>query len=136
MPANDRLSLTVTSGASVAAVWFALTDGRDGWWPELSLTPEVGAAVRETWTEDGQKRYADGHVTEAAPPNTLGFVWRQPAWASPLHVRLEIEPAGSGSIVALTEEGFAQLPDGSILRSAHCDGWSFHLANLLSAASR
>jgi uncharacterized protein YndB with AHSA1/START domain len=77
---DDSLSLTVTSEASIAAIWFALTDGRDSWWPELSLRPELGAAVREAWTEDGQERYADGHVTEAAPPNTLGFV-SQPAGA-------------------------------------------------------
>lgn len=133
---DDSLSLAVTSEASVAAVWFALTDGRDGWWPELSLAPEVGATVRETWTEDGEERYADGHVTEAAPPNTLGFVWRQPAWPSSLHVQFEIEQAGHGSVVTLTEDGFTQLPDGSTVRSAHQDGWAFHLTNLLSAASR
>lgn len=95
---DDNLSLTVASEASIAAVWFALTEGRDSWWPELSLSPEVGAAVRETWFEDGQERYADGHVTEAAPPNTLGFVWQQAAWPKSLHVRFDIEQADQGSV--------------------------------------
>lgn len=133
---DDILSLTATSEASIAAVWFALTEGRDSWWPELSLRPEVGAAVRETWTEDGQERYADGHVTEADPPNTLGFVWQQAAWPTSLHVRFDIEQASRGSLVTLSEDGFAQLPDGSEVRSAHQDGWAFHLTNLLAAASR
>ncbi len=133
---DDSLSLSVTSGTSVAAVWFALTDGRDSWWPELSLEPEVGAAVRETWTEDGRERSADGHVTEAAPPNALGFVWQQAAWPASLHVRFVVEQAGGGSLVTVSEAGFAQLPDGSVVRSAHEDGWAFHLTNLLAAASR
>ncbi|WIE64902.1 SRPBCC domain-containing protein [Curtobacterium sp. MCLR17_036] len=133
---DDNLSLTVTSDASITAVWFALTEGRDSWWPELSLRPEVGAAVRETWTEDGREQYADGHVTEAAPPNTLGFVWQQAAWPTPLHVRFEIEQAGRGSLVTLSEDGFAQLTHGSDVRSAHQEGWAFHLTNLLAAASR
>lgn len=133
---DDTLSLTVTSEASVAAVWFTLTNGRDSWWPELSLRPEVGAVVRETWTEDGQERYADGHVTEAVPPNTLGFVWQQAAWPASLHVRFDIEQDGRGSLVTLSETGFAQLPDASVVRSAHEDGWAFHLTNLLAAASR
>lgn len=100
------------------------------------MRPEAGAAVRETWTEDGQERYADGHVTEAAPPNTLGFVWQQATWPASLHVRFDIEQAGRGSLVTLSEVGFAQLPDGSDVRSAHEDGWAFHLTNLLAAASR
>ncbi len=133
---DDSLWLTEASEASVSAVWFALTDGSRQLVAGTLTAAEVGAAVRETWTEGGQEWSADGHVTEAAPPNTLGFVWRQAAWATPLHVRFDIQQAGRGSLVTLSEAGFAQLLDGSAIRSAHQDGWAFHLTNLLAAASR
>jgi uncharacterized protein YndB with AHSA1/START domain len=132
----DSLSIAVTSMSSLDALWCALTDERDTWWPELMLTPEVGSAVRETWTEDGCEHFADGRVTEAVPPSLLAFVWQQPGWPSPLTVRFDIRSDGARSTVTLTERGFGQLTDGDELRAAHEDGWNFHLANLLRAASR
>lgn len=133
---EDRLTLVVSSSESVDALWFALTDGRGAWWPELTLTAAVGASVRETWTEDGHERYADGRVTEVAAPKTLGFEWQQPTWPRPLRVRFRIERISRGSTVTLTEQGFADQPNGQALRAAHEDGWTFHLANLLEAATR
>jgi uncharacterized protein YndB with AHSA1/START domain len=132
----DSLSITVTSMSSVERLWCALTDERDTWWPELVLTPEVGSAVSETWTEDGHEYFADGHVTEAVSPSLLAFMWQQPGWSSPLTVQFDILGDGKRSTVTLTERGFGHLMDGDGLRGAHEDGWNFHLANLLRAASR
>jgi uncharacterized protein YndB with AHSA1/START domain len=132
----DSLSITVTSTSSVEGLWCALTDRRDSWWPELVLTPEVGSAVRETWTEGGREHFADGRVMEALPPSRLAFVWQQPGWPSPLTVRFAIRGDGKRSTVTLTERGFGQLADGDGLRAAHEEGWNFHLAHLLRAASR
>jgi uncharacterized protein YndB with AHSA1/START domain len=132
----DSLSITVTSTSSMEELWCALTDERDTWWPELVLTPEVGSAVRETWAEGGREHFADGRVTEAVPPIRLAFMWQQPEWLSPLTVRFDIRSDGERSTVTLTERGFRQLADGDGLRAAHEEGWNFHLANLLRAASR
>lgn len=133
---EDSLSVAVTSAASVDELWAALTTERSTWWPELTLTPAVGAPVHETWEEDGQERSADGHVTGVAAPHLLVFEWRQPAWPSSLEVRFAFERVGGHSVVTLTERGFALLPDAVDLRAAHEDGWSYHLTNLLTAASR
>ena len=132
----DSLSIKVASVSSAEGLWCALTDERDSWWPELVLTPEVGSVVRETWTEGGRERFADGRVTEAVPPSRLAFVWQQPEWPAPLTVRFDIRSDGELSTVTLTERGFGQLADGDGLRAAHEEGWNFHLANLLRAASR
>lgn len=66
--------MAVTSAASVDELWAALTTKRSTWWPELTLTPAVGAPVHETWEEDGQERFADGHVTGVAAPHLLVFM--------------------------------------------------------------
>lgn len=132
----DSLSITVTSTSSVEELWRALTDERDTWWPELVLTPEVGSAVRETWSEGGREHFAEGRVTEALPPSRLALVWQQPGWLSPLTVCFDIRDDGERRTVTLTERGFGQLTDGDGLRAAHEEGWNFHLANLLRAASR
>lgn len=133
-PVDDVLTVTVSSSAPTTALWTALTDERAHWWPELELTAAVGAPVRETWTEDGRTRSADGTVTAAAAPRLLAFVWRQPHWPAPLAVRIDIAEHGDRSTVTLTERGFARLPDAEALRAAHGDGWRHHLGNLLRAA--
>lgn len=131
----DSLSITVATDASAAELWSALTEGRSTWWPELVLDARVGSPVRETWTESGEEHSADGHVTEVTPPSRLAFVWQQQRWPTPLAVRVTITEDDGRRAVTLTEHGFAALPDGDALRTAHEEGWAFHLGNLLDVAA-
>jgi hypothetical protein len=92
----DSLSITVTSMFSVEGLWCALTDERDSWWPELVLTPEVGSAVRETWTEGGREHFADGRVTEAV---------RRVGWPSCGSSRIGRRRSRSASTSVVTASG-------------------------------
>jgi uncharacterized protein YndB with AHSA1/START domain len=129
------LTVSARTQASPTTAWRALTVDRHRWWPELEFDAEVGAALRETWTEDGVERSADGVVTEVVPPTTLAFAWRQPGWAAPLDVRFSIDRCHEGTTVTITETGFARLTAGASLRREHEEGWNHHLAILLRATS-
>lgn len=132
----DHIALSVTLSATPAAIWHALTLGREAWWSQMHFEPWVGAPLEESWQlEDGSRYLATGTITLAEPCRRLGFAWTDPGCESALHVELVLEPAAHGTLLFLEETGFAALSRGAELHREHTQGWLGHLGNLEWAAA-
>ncbi|SDQ18231.1 SRPBCC domain-containing protein [Microbacterium sp. cf332] len=127
---QDAVTASVTIAASVDRVWEALTRERSSWWPELVFEPMVGAALEETWWENGRRARATGTVTTCDPPTRLVFVWHQDSWQGDLEVDVRIAASGGMTAVFLTESGFVGAATPAGLPDEHVEGWRFHLARL------
>ncbi len=79
----------------------------------------------------------DMRVERVEEPTVFAYTWRLPDLPPEdprrTYVEFVLEPAGEGTLLRVTETGFAQLPVDTRRETyeSHRDGWSRELAELL-----
>lgn len=142
MDANT-ISRQIHIKASPARVWEALTDASAfGTWFHVALDGpfKVGETTTGTMTYPGHEGVAWTSVTEVMEREKQ-FVFRWPHTPSGdlkgvgtvwLTVSFTLEPRDNGTLLTVTETGFAALPDGdrvSMLRD-NAQGWEIQTGNV------
>jgi uncharacterized protein YndB with AHSA1/START domain len=112
------------------------------WWSDEADFEPVPGGTGEIVFGDrttGEPKVVQLTVVEAEPPRRFSFRWTHPEGqvatpANSLLVTFDLEPAGSGTVVRLTESGFRELGwEAAVLEEYHQDhsnGWS-HFVPLL-----
>lgn len=113
------------------------------WWPdEVELEAVPGATGWVSFWEDKVEPLT---VVEADPPRRFSFRWvydkgAQAAPYNSLLVTFDLVPAGDGTLLHFTEEGFRQRGwEGAVLEEAyrdHARGWDLFLPRLVTYADR
>ena len=146
---TDQISRQIHIEASPEDVWQALVDARKfGEWFHVDLDGpfEVGATTTGTMTYPGQEGVPWLTVTEALEPHRR-FVFKWPyvpevrqitpdtRW---LTVEFVLEPDATGTLVTVTESGFASLPDGprTEMPRDNSKGWEIQTGNLKDYVER
>src|SRR5690606_31681930 len=98
------------------------------WWPdEADYVAEPGGAGEIVFHHQGQRIVETIEVVEAEPYRLFSFRWTQPPGerAEPGNsylVRFELEPAGRGTRLRMTETGFRERGwDAAVLEEAYRD---------------
>ena len=132
----DRIERTVELAHPPADVWAALTtaEGLAAWFgDDAAIDLRPGGSARMSWA-DGPT--VDMRVERVEEPTVFGFTW--PVYGLPeddprrTYVEFNLEPAGAGTRLTVTESGFAQLPEDAH-RAAHdgnTEGWAKELGEL------
>jgi uncharacterized protein YndB with AHSA1/START domain len=128
----DVISVEATLNTSADRVWTALADpaARADWWPGMTFDAVNGAALQERWSEDGVDYVARGTVRDVVPNELLRFTWSDASWEAPTTVTVKLEETRSGTLVRVSEEGLAQLSQGTDVAREHQAGWRWHLDQL------
>jgi uncharacterized protein YndB with AHSA1/START domain len=133
----DRIERTMTLARPPCAVWPALTtaEGLSAWFGEratIDLRP--GGAASMTFAGG---MTVEMRVERVEEPTVFAYTWRLPNLPADdprrTYVEFTLEPAGDGTLLRVTETGFAQLPV-DIRREtyeSHRDGWSRELSELV-----
>jgi uncharacterized protein YndB with AHSA1/START domain len=133
----DRIERTVRLGHPPSEVWPALTtaEGLSAWFGEqatIDLRPGGAASITFASGINVEMR-----VERVEEPSVFAYTWRLPDLPEDdprrTFVEFTLEPAGHGTLLRVTETGFAQLPV-EIRRGtyeSHNDGWSRELAELV-----
>lgn len=133
----DRIERSVTLAQPTRDVWPALTtaEGLSAWFGEratIDLRP--GGAASMTFAGG---MTVEMRVERVEEPSVFAYTWRLPDLPEDdprrTYVEFTLEPAGDGTLLRVTETGFAQLPL-DIRREtyeSHSDGWSRELAELV-----
>ena len=112
------------------------------WWPDEAEYPAVpGGAGRIGFQDPSQGRTAwvPFTVVDAAPPRLFSFRWTHAegetaAPGNSFLVVLELEPAGEGTLLRMTESGFRERGWDEAKVAAeyadHVNGWDFFLPRL------
>jgi uncharacterized protein YndB with AHSA1/START domain len=117
------------------------------WWPDEAEFPVVpGGAGRIGFGDVTQGgTWVQFAVVEAAPPQRFSFRWTHdegeaPAPGNSLLVVFELERAGSGTLLRMTETGFRERgwADAKVAAeyADHTAGWDFFLSRLPAYAAR
>ncbi len=119
------------------------------WWPDEADYPaEPGGAGRIGFRDpslDGGIGWAQLTVVEARPPSLFSFRWthEEGETAAPgnsLLVVFELEPAGEGTLLRMTESGFRERGWDEAKVAAemadHTNGWDFFLPRLPAYAAK
>ena len=102
------------------------------------------AEGRMSWVRETGTTTVLVHVVEADAPKRFAFRWLQPEGepATPSNsflVTFDLTPAGDGTLLRLTEEGFREVGwEAAKLEEAyrsHSIGWDEHLADLVKYAA-
>ncbi len=132
----DRIERTMALARPPSAVWPALTpaEGLSAWFGEratIDLRP--GGAASMTFAGG---MTVEMRVERVEEPSVFAYTWRLPNLPDDdprrTYVEFTLEPAGDGTLLRVTESGFAQLPV-DIRREtyeSHREGWSRELAEL------
>ncbi|MBV8995384.1 MAG: SRPBCC domain-containing protein [Pseudonocardiales bacterium] len=133
----DRIERTMTLPRSPRAVWPALTtaEGLSAWFGEqatIDLRPGGAASMTFAGGVTVEMR-----VERVEEPSVFAYTWRLPNLPEDdprrTYVEFTLQPAGDGTLLRVTETGFAQLPV-DIRREtygSHRDGWSRELSELV-----
>lgn len=110
------------------------------WWPdEADYAVEPGGAGEIVFHHEGRRIVETIEVVEADPYRLYSFRWTQPPGERAVAgnsylVTFELEPAGSGTRLRMTETGFRERGwEAAVLEDAYRDheaGWDYHLARL------
>jgi uncharacterized protein YndB with AHSA1/START domain len=111
------------------------------WWPdEAEFSPARGAPGRIGFAQgDNVIAWEQFTVVDAAPHRLFSFRWTHPEGsnAAPDNsylVTFELEPAGNGTLLRLTETGFRQRgwddAKAAAEHASHISGWDFFLPRL------
>lgn len=118
------------------------------WWPDEAnyASVEPGSAGELVFTDHGGERVVVGfQVVDAIPGRLFSFRWTHPLRELPTDtnsflVRFEMEPAGDGTLLRMTETGFreqgweaAQIEE---MYRDHSEGWDYHLGRLVPYAAK
>ena len=133
----DRIERTVRLARSPRDVWPALTttEGLSAWFGEhatIDLRP--GGAASMTFAGG---MTVEMRVERVEEPNVFAYTWRLPDLPDDdprrTYVEFALEPDGAGTVLRVTETGFAQLPLDTRRDTydSHNDGWSQELAELV-----
>ena len=133
----DRIERTVTLPRPPGEVWSALTTakGLSAWFGE-------GAAIDLRPGGPASMTFAGGltvdmRVERVEEPSVFAYTWRLPNLPEDdprrTYVEFTLEPAGEGTLLRVTETGFAQLPVDTRRETyeSHREGWSRELAELV-----
>ena len=140
---TDIIEKRIELRAPVSRVWKALTDHREfGTWFRVKLDGPfaVGKTTTGEMTYPGHEGVPWTSVTEVIePPKRLVFRWPDcppgedvdpdTVW---LTVEFTLQPQDGGTLVTVTETGFAALPEDrrvSMLRD-NLEGWAIQTVNL------
>jgi uncharacterized protein YndB with AHSA1/START domain len=117
------------------------------WWPDEAEFPAVpGGAGRIGFgdcSRDGT--WVQFAVVDAVPPRLFSFRWtheegESAAPGNSFLVVFEIEPAGTGTLLRMTETGFRERgwdeAKAAAEYAAHVTGWDFYLPRLPAYAAR
>jgi uncharacterized protein YndB with AHSA1/START domain len=133
----DRIERTVRVARPPREVWPALTTaaGLRAWFGEdatIDLRPGGAASITFAGGMTVEMR-----VERVEEPNLFAYTWRLPDLPDDdprrTYVEFTLEPDGAGTVVRVTETGFAQLPldTRSETYHSHSEGWGQELAELV-----
>ena len=119
-------------------VWAALTtpDGLTGWFgSHVDGRIEPGHDVRMRWEQHGHEATLSIKVVD--PMDVFAYCWAIVGTAEDdprrTYVEFRLEPAADGTVLTVTETGFAQLPDALLASyQGNTDGWAAELAELVA----
>jgi uncharacterized protein YndB with AHSA1/START domain len=117
------------------------------WWPDdTDIEPFAGASGHVVFrnAQNGDK-VVPITVLEVDPPKRFAFRWdyeegETPVKGNSMQVVFELEPAGDGTLVRLTETGFRERGwEAAVLEEAyrdHSSGWDYFMPRLGSYVER
>ena len=132
----DRIERTVRVSRPPHEVWPALTtaEGLSAWFgDEATIDLRPGGSASMTFAGG---MTVDMRVERVEEPSVFGYTWRLPDLPDGdprrTYVEFTLEPDGAGTVVRVTETGFAQLPLDTRRETydAHRKGWVQELAEL------
>lgn len=110
------------------------------WWPDEAHYAAVpGGAGEISFTKDGQRFPVALQVVDAVPHRLFSFRWSHQAGEQPradnsFLVTFELEPAGAGTLLRMTETGFREQGwEAAVLEETyrdHSQGWDHFLPRL------
>jgi uncharacterized protein YndB with AHSA1/START domain len=110
------------------------------WWPDEADYPaEPGGAGRIGFRQESDTKWEQFMVVDALPPRHFSFRWTHaegetPAEGNSFLVVFELEPAGEGTLLRMTESGFRERGWSEAKKAeeyaAHVTGWDFFLPRL------
>jgi uncharacterized protein YndB with AHSA1/START domain len=140
---NDTIEREIHIDASPEVVFDVVSSPAHvrQWWPdEADFTPLPGAPGRIGFTQgDESIVWEQFTVVEAVPHRLFSFRWTHPEGAigaagNSYLVTFELEPAGHGTLLRLTERGFRERGWGeakvAVEHASHVTGWDFFLPRL------
>ncbi|MCU1360869.1 MAG: polyketide cyclase [Ilumatobacteraceae bacterium] len=118
-----------------------------GWWPDEAEFPAVpGGQGRIGFGDFSQGgTWVQFTVVDAEPPRLFSFRWthdegESAAPGNSLLVVFELEPAGDGTLLRMTESGFRERGWNEAKVAAehadHVSGWDFFLSRLPAYAAK
>lgn len=117
--------------------WFADSEQRASWWPDLEIEPRVGGQVTERWAEgegdDRVERDASGEVDVWIIGHAIGFRWTEAGDSAATSVLVSLLSDSGETIVTVTETGFDAFPDSAHRVRTSADGWDVLLDDLVAA---
>jgi uncharacterized protein YndB with AHSA1/START domain len=143
-PVQDRIEKSIEIHAPVSRVWRALTDHNEfGAWFRVALDAPfaVGEEASGKVLHPGYENLTWRAVIQQIDPEQyFAFTWHpyavDPAVdyseETPTLVEFHLQPTPTGTRLAVTESGFADLPDErrneAFLRNS--EGWSIQIKNI------
>ncbi len=145
---NDRIEKRIELNAAISRVWRALTDHREfGEWFRVKLDGPFlpGQVSRGQITYPGYEHIKwEAVVQKMEPERLFSFTWPQPKSLekqghSPNYseepstlVEFRLEETASGTLLAITESGFDQLPADRRLEAFRRNegGWAEQMKNI------
>jgi uncharacterized protein YndB with AHSA1/START domain len=132
----DRIERTMTLALPPREVWPALTtaEGLSAWfWERATIDLRPGGAATMTF---GSGTTVAMRVERVEEPRVFAYTWGLPDLPEDdprrTYVEFILEPAGNGTLLRVTETGFAQLPVETRRETyeSHSDGWLRELGEL------
>jgi uncharacterized protein YndB with AHSA1/START domain len=132
----DRIERTVRLARPPREVWPALTtpDGLGTWFGERATIDLRPGGAASTTFAGGMT--VEMRIERVEEPNVFAYTWRLPDLPEDdprrTYVEFILEPDGDGTVLRVTETGFAQLPLDTRTKTyeSHRDGWSRELGEL------
>jgi uncharacterized protein YndB with AHSA1/START domain len=134
----DRIERTVRLACPPRDVWPALTtaEGLSAWFGErATIDLHPGGAASMTFAGG---MTVEMRVERVEEPSVFAYTWRLPDLPDDdprrTYVEFTLEPDGVGTVLRVTETGFAQLPvdTRSATYHSHRDGWARELGELVA----
>jgi uncharacterized protein YndB with AHSA1/START domain len=141
---SNSIERRIELKAPVARVWCALTDHREfGEWFRLSVEAPFapGKVARGRILHPGFEHLTwEATIQKIEPEQLFSFTWHpyaiDPAGdyskEPPTLIEFRLEPKGNGTILFLTESGFAGIPEGRRIEAFRMNeqGWLLQMTNI------
>jgi uncharacterized protein YndB with AHSA1/START domain len=126
--------IEIASAADPVRAWRAVTDPAEvaEWFANVTPVDGVGSPYR---IDFGDGTSVEGRIRTLDPGRRLAYSW---AWAGEAAglvtlVTWEVEPAGAGSRIRLTHDGWSEAGADEETRNDHADYWEEYLDALAAA---